>query len=253
MSSPIRKLLRPGAVLEVENLCKRFDQVVAVEAVSFCLRPGEIVGLLGPNGAGKTTIIQMLLGLIIPTSGAVRFFGLDMETDREAILERVNFSSTYVSIPYSLTAYECLIVFARLYGVKNAAARIRYLLERFEMTPLAHRLVRTLSTGQVTRLCLAKALLNQPEVLLLDEPTASLDPDIADKTRTILVEIQKREGTAILYTSHNMREMEQMCDRLLFLQRGRIVAEGAPQELLGSYGETDLEKLFVRIARQQKP
>lgn len=239
--------------MEVENLCKRFDQVVAVEAVSFCLRPGEIVGLLGPNGAGKTTIIQMLLGLIIPTSGSVRFFGLDMRTHREEILERANFSSAYVSIPYSLTVHECLTIFALLYRVKEARSRIRYLLERFEMTPLAHRLVRTLSTGQITRLCLAKALLNQPEVLLLDEPTASLDPDIADKTRTILVEIQKREGTAILYTSHNMREMEQMCDRLLFLQRGRIVAEGTPQELLGSYGETDLEKLFVRIAREQKP
>lgn len=239
-----------AVVVEAQELAKRFDEVVAVDGVSFQLRRGEIVGLLGPNGAGKTTIIQMLMGLLIPTSGRVRLFGLDMRTHREEILERTNFSSTYVSIPYSLTVRECLTIFALLYRVKEARERIRTLLERFEMAEVANRLVRTLSTGQITRLCLAKALLNRPEVLLLDEPTASLDPDIADKTRTILTEIQKREGTAILYTSHNMREMEQMCHRLLFLQKGKIIAGGTPQEVLGAYGESDLEKLFVRIARQ---
>ncbi len=236
-------------VVEVEGLSKTFNGVAAVEGVSFRIHRGEIVGLLGPNGAGKTTIIQMLLGVLTPTAGTVRLFGLDVHRHRESVLGRVNFSSTYVSLPYSLTVTENLRVFARLYRLPHPEARIRELLQRFELEPTAHQLVRGLSSGQLTRLCLAKALLNRPEVLFLDEPTASLDPDMAEKTRRLLRDVRAQEHTAMLYTSHNMREMEQMCDRILFLHRGRIIAAGTPREVLSAYGEEDLEALFLRIAR----
>jgi ABC-2 type transport system ATP-binding protein len=222
----------------------------AVRELSLGIGSGEVVGLLGPNGAGKTTVIHMLLGLLLPTSGSIRVFGLPMPDERQKILQRLAFSSAYVQLPYSLTARENLQVFARMYGVPRPARRAAELLERLEISDMADAPTRALSSGQLSRLNLAKALLNDPELLLLDEPTASMDPDIAAKSRAILREIQRERGLTILYTSHNMREVEQLATRIVFIQRGRIAAEGTRDELLARFGEKDLESVFMRIARE---
>ncbi|MGQ9801256.1 MAG: ABC transporter ATP-binding protein [Candidatus Saccharicenans sp.] len=242
-------------LLEVKNLSKSFNSFQAVKNISFELYPGEILGLLGPNGAGKTTIIHMLLGLTSPTSGEIKIFGLNplKSRQREKILSRMNFSSTYVAMPYSLTLRESLTVFARLYGVRKARARIDLLIEQFELKEVADRPVRTLSSGQMTRLNLAKAFINQPEILLLDEPTASLDPDIADRTRSYLLEMKRTKKMAILYTSHNMQEMEQISDRLLFLHHGEIIARGTPDDLVARFRGEDLEDVFLKVAREVRP
>jgi len=242
-------------VLEVKNLYKSYNSFQAVKGVSFELYPGEILGLLGPNGAGKTTIIHMLLGLTSSTSGEVRIFGLNPEKSRhrEKVLNRMNFSSTYVAMPYSLTLRESLMVFARLYGVKEARYKIDSLIDQFELKDVADQPVRTLSSGQMTRLNLAKAFVNDPEILLLDEPTASLDPDIADRTRKYLKEVKRSKGTAIFYTSHNMQEMEEISDRLLFLHRGEIIARGSPEDLIAKFRGEDLEDVFLKIAREGRP
>jgi ABC-2 type transport system ATP-binding protein len=242
-------------LLQVNNLCKSYNSFQAVKCVSFELYPGEILGLLGPNGAGKTTIIHMLLGLTSPTSGEIRIFGLNPEKarEREKILSRMNFSSTYVAMPYSLTLRESLQVFARLYGVRKAKAKVDMLIEQFELKEVADRPVRTLSSGQMTRLNLAKAFVNDPDILLLDEPTASLDPDIADRTRKYLLEVKKNRKMAILYTSHNMQEMEEISDRLLFLHHGEIIARGTPQELIARFRGEDLEDVFLKVAREVRP
>ncbi len=238
------------AVVEAEGLTKRFDEVVAVDQVSFTIAEGEILGLLGPNGAGKTTLIQMLVGLITPTAGTIRILGLDLAHHREKILSRVNFSSAYVSLPTSLTIGENLRVFARLYGVKEIESRIDHLLEAFEIGGVKNKLTRNLSSGQLTRVSLVKALLNEPKVLFLDEPTASLDPDIADKTRRLLRQIRSRTGLTILYTSHNMKEMEEISDRIIFLHHGKVLAEGTPQQVIGRFGRTTLEEVFLKVARE---
>lgn len=240
-----------SAVVEVRNLAKRFGGFTAVDDVSFDIGRGEILGLLGPNGAGKTTTFQMMLGLVTPTSGTIRMFGLDLQQHREAILQQVNFSSTYISLPYSLTVEENLSVIARLYGMSDIAGRIDDMVKKLEMGEWRHKLTRKLSSGQMTRLTLAKALLTNPKVLLLDEPTASLDPDIAHKIRAILLEERQTTGLSILYTSHNMREMEEMSDRIIFLQRGKIVAEGTAKEIVARFGQADLEEVFLKLAREQ--
>ncbi|WP_455389793.1 ABC transporter ATP-binding protein, partial [Petrachloros mirabilis] len=208
-------------VLQVSNLSKRFGDFAAVDDISFVIKPGEILGLLGPNGAGKTTTIHMLLGLITPTSGSISMFGLDMATQREQILQQVNFSSTYISLPLALTVEENLWVVARLYGMAEIARRVDEVVKKLEMEEFRHKVTRKLSSGQMTRLTLAKAFLTEPKILFLDEPTASLDPDIAHKIRALLKEEQRSAGLSILYTSHNMREMEEMSDRIIFLQRGK--------------------------------
>jgi ABC-2 type transport system ATP-binding protein len=239
-------------VVEVKGLTKRFNELIAVNQVSFEIYQGEIVGLLGPNGAGKTTMMQMLLGLLIPTAGEIKILGMDLTGNREAILSQVNFSSAYVAMPYSLTVIENLTVFARLYGIRKPKAKIEALLKTFEMETMRTTLTGTLSSGQVTRLCLAKALLNDPKILFLDEPTVSLDPDMADKTRCLLKGLRNRMGLTILYTSHNMREMEEMCDRILFLNKGRFIAAGTPQELLKQFGKENLEEVFLKVAREKE-
>jgi ABC-2 type transport system ATP-binding protein len=241
-------------VLKVENLSKSYNSFQAVKGVSFELYPGEILGLLGPNGAGKTTIIHMLLSLTSPTSGEIRIFGLNPEKprQREKILSRMNFSSTYVALPYSLTLRESLMVFARLYGVKKVKEKINSLIEQFDLKDIANRLIRTLSSGQMTKLNLAKAFINDPEILLLDEPTASLDPDIADRTRSYLKEVKRAKQIAILYTSHNMQEMEEISDRLLFLHHGEIIARGTPDEVISRFKGEDLKDVFLKIAREVK-
>jgi ABC-2 type transport system ATP-binding protein len=238
-------------VIEVRNLTKRFGDFTAVDGISFDIGPGEILGVLGPNGAGKTTTIQMLLALITPTAGSIRMFGLDLATHREEILQQVNFSSTYISMPYSLTVEENLKVVGGLYGLPALQQRIDEIVKKLEMEELRHKLTRKLSSGQMTRLTLAKAFLTEPKILFLDEPTASLDPDIAYKIRALLKEERRSSGVSMLYTSHNMREMEEMSDRIIFLQRGRIVAEGTAQEIVTRFGQADLEDVFLKLAREQ--
>ncbi len=236
-------------VIEVEGLRKVFGKTVAVDALSFRLERGEILGLLGPNGAGKTTAISMLLSLVTPTAGRIRMLGREMPRERVAILERSNFSSAYVNLPSNLKVRENLIVFAKLYGVPRHRERIAELLELFEVTHLAGRVTGALSSGESTRVNLCKALLNEPELLLLDEPTASLDPDMADKVRRILRSVQREKGISMLYTSHNMRDVEEVCDRALFMHRGRLIAAGAPAEIQAQFGERSLEQVFIKVAR----
>ncbi|MCP9471603.1 MAG: ABC transporter ATP-binding protein [Nitrospira sp.] len=239
-------------VLQVTNLRKRFGDFTAVDDVSFSVWPGEILGLLGPNGAGKTTTIHMLLGLITPTAGSIRMFGLDLATHRETILEKVNFSSTYISMPQSLTVEENLWVVARLYGMTDIARRVDQVLKKLEIDELRRKVTRHLSSGQLTRLTLAKAFLTEPKILFLDEPTASLDPDIAQKIRALLKEARRSSAISILYTSHNMREMEEMSDRIIFLQRGKIVAEGTARQIVARFGQADLEEVFLKLARESR-
>ncbi|MDH7513189.1 MAG: ABC transporter ATP-binding protein [Clostridiales bacterium] len=239
-------------IVEVTRLTKFFKTLKAVDEVSFRLEPGEILGFLGPNGAGKTTIIHMLLGLTTPTSGSIKVFGLDLEKHRSEILQQANFSSTYVSMPYSLTVKESLEVFAWLYDVRRKEEKISELLRIFEMEGIRNKEVRHLSSGLITRLNLAKALINSPKVLFLDEPTASLDPDIADKTRTLLRRIKKERGISIIYTSHNMKEMEEISDRIIFLHKGRIIASGKPADVVQSFRRQNLEEVFLQLARGEK-
>ncbi|HEX9286696.1 MAG TPA: ABC transporter ATP-binding protein [Thermoanaerobaculia bacterium] len=241
--------MRPQPVLEVEHLTKRFDDVTAVDDLSFSARRGEILGLLGPNGAGKTTTIQLLLGLTSPTSGRIRLLELDLHRHRREILQRVNFSSAYISLPFNLSVRENLDVFARLYGVRDRTRRITELVELFEIPEVLPAVTGRLSSGQVTRVNLCKAFLNDPEVLFLDEPTASLDPDIAEKVRTALKRVQRERGVTMVYTSHNMREIELVCDRVIFLSHGALVAEGTPREILERADSESLEKVFITIAR----
>ena len=238
-----------GTVLEASGLRKAFGDVVAVDEVSFAIARGEILGLLGPNGAGKTTTLQMLLGLITPTAGTIRIFGLDFARHREEILQRANFSSTYVSLPYTLSVRENLAVFGRLYGIKPLNPRIDAVLELLNLQDLAKRQTKQLSSGQLTRLHLAKALLNEPELLFLDEPTASLDPDTADQIRRLLKRLRAERQLSILYTSHNMAEMQEMSDRVVFLSRGRVLATGTPEALIARFEAEDLEELFLKIVR----
>lgn len=239
-------------VLQVTDLSKRFGDFPAVDGISFSIKPGEILGLLGPNGAGKTTTIQMLLGLVTPTAGSICMFGMDLSTHREAILQQVNFSSTYISLPQSLTVEENLWVIARLYGLSDIPRRVEQIVKKLEMEEFCTKVTRKLSSGQMTRVTLAKAFLTEPKILFLDEPTASLDPDIAEKIRALLKKERSSSGLSILYTSHNMREMEEMSDRIIFLQRGKIVAEGTAQEIVTRFGQADLEEVFLKLARESR-
>lgn len=239
-------------VLSVTQLRKQFGEFTAVQDISFSMKPGEILGLLGPNGAGKTTTMQMLLGLITPTAGSIHMFGMELASHRERILQQVNFSSTYISMPLALTVEENLWVVARLYGLTDIERRVDDIVKKFEMEEIRRKVTRKLSSGQMTRLTLAKAFLTEPKILFLDEPTASLDPDIAHKIRALLKEERRSSRLSILYTSHNMREMEDMSDRIIFLQRGKIVAEGTAQEIVARFGEADLEEVFLKIARESR-
>ncbi|MBI5643362.1 MAG: ABC transporter ATP-binding protein [Deltaproteobacteria bacterium] len=239
----------PEVIVEVRGLTKFFNSSRAVDGISFEIYRGEILGLIGPNGAGKTTTLQMLLDLTTPSSGEIRIFGLELMGNREEILSRVNFSSSYISLPLSLTVWENLVVFSRLYGVRNPKKRITELLKIFEIEGLKDTPARRLSSGQITRVCLCKSLLNSPEILFLDEPTASLDPDMADKTRKMLKKIKDENGISILYTSHNMPEMEEMSDRVIFMDKGRIIAEGEPAEIKKKFKSGSLEEVFLKIAR----
>jgi ABC-2 type transport system ATP-binding protein len=238
--------------IDVEALSKRYGEVLAVDAISFAVPPGRTLGLLGGNGAGKTTTIAMLLGLLIPSEGRIRILGHDIATDRFAALARMNFSSPYIALPARLSVAENLRVYGHLYGVRRLAARIDALAQQLDLTHLLARPAGQLSAGQKTRVTMAKALINRPDVLLLDEPTASLDPDTGDMVRTELERYRAETGCTILLASHNMGEVERLCDDVVMLKQGRIVDRGAPADLLGRYGREDLEQVFLDIARNRK-
>jgi ABC-2 type transport system ATP-binding protein len=233
----------------VENLVKRYRHTLAVDDISFTLPQGGILGLLGGNGAGKTTTISMLLGLLVPTAGRIRVLGHDMARDRFAALARMNFSSPYISLPARLSVRENLTVYGHLYGVPKLRRRIDELAEQFNLGRLLERLAGELSAGQKTRVALAKALINKPDLLLLDEPTASLDPDTGDYVRSVLEAYRREHGASILLASHNMAEVERLCDTVLMMKTGKIVDRGRPGELIARYGRDTLEQVFLDIAR----
>jgi ABC-2 type transport system ATP-binding protein len=237
------------AILEARGLVKRFGSVTAVDDVSFQVGEGQVVGLLGPNGAGKTTTLHMLLGLVTPDGGSVRLFGADLTANRLQALSRVNFAAGYVHLPGALTVEECLVVFASMYAVRRVSQRVDELIDLLDLGDLRKRRVRQLSSGQQTRVQIAKALVNEPVLLVLDEPTASLDPDAGDRVRELLLGLARETGRAMLITSHNMREVERMCDLVHFMAGGRIVATGTAAELASIYGVDDLEAVFLRVAR----
>lgn len=239
----------PKLALSIRNLTKTFGNTKAVDQLSLSIKTGEILGLLGANGAGKSTTMQMLLGLIKPTSGLIEVFGKDLEKERIEILKYMNFSSTYANLPSNLTVEQNLNVFAGLYHVKNPKQKMAELLELFEITHLRKRVTGQLSSGESTRVNLCKAFLNDPSLLLLDEPTASLDPDIADKVRTQINRLRHERNLSILYTSHNMRDIETICDRIIFLHKGRIIVEGTRDEIKDHFQDKSLEDVFIHIAR----
>jgi len=233
----------------VRNLVKHYRDVVAVDDVSFHVPRGSITALLGGNGAGKTTTIAMLLGALIPTSGAIEINGEDMLKDRYKALPRMNFSSPYVDLPKKLTVRENLKIYGRLYGVKNIKAAIEQLTADLDLGDFIDRQLGRLSAGQQTRVALAKSLVNAPDVLLLDEPTASLDPDVADRLRGYLDRVRRSRNMTILMASHNMREVEKLCGYVLMMKKGKLVDQGTPSELVARYGRRDLEEVFLDIAR----
>jgi ABC-2 type transport system ATP-binding protein len=238
-------------VIKINGLTKRFGNVTAVDGIGFELARGVTTGLLGGNGAGKTTTIGMMLGLIVPSAGSIEILGQDMLRHRHRVLPRLNFSSPYVDFPNRLKVGENLMVFAQLYGIRNARARIRDLAADLDLSALLGQTTGSLSSGQKTRLGVAKALLNQPEILLLDEPTASLDPDTADWVRSYLERYQRMTGASILLASHNMAEVERLCHDVLMMKTGRIVDRGAPSALVARYGRDNLEQVFLDIARNR--
>ena len=238
-----------AAPITVKDLVKRYDEVTAVDRVSFTIATGSRTALLGGNGAGKTTTIAMLLGLVLPTSGEITVFGEDITRHRYRVLQRMNFISPYVNLPMRLTLRQNLETFANLYGVRDPSARITDIAGELRLDELLDRPAGTLSAGQKTRAALAKALVNAPELLLLDEPTASLDPDTADWIRGKLQDYQAARGATLLIASHNMLEVERLADRVLMLEKGQIVEDGTPAELISRYGRKTLEEVFLDIAR----
>ena len=235
--------------IRADRLTKVYKTSTAVDGISFALPRGGITGLLGGNGAGKTTTIAMLMGLVTPTSGTARVLGHDMPRERYKVLHRMNFESPYVEMPMRLTIRQNLKVFGMLYGVANLSDRITEIAAQLELTDLLDRPTGKLSAGQKTRVSLAKALINAPDLLLLDEPTASLDPDTADWIRTHLERYRDARGATMLIASHNMAEVERLCERVIFMKQGRIEDDDTPQRLLQRYGRDTLEEVFLDVAR----
>ena len=240
--------LQADPVIQVDRLSKTFGPITAVDCISFAVPQGQILGLLGPNGAGKSTTLHLLLGLTRPSAGSLFIFGLELEKQRREILGRVNFSSAYTALPTNLSVWENLVTFARLYSIPDPRTRIEDLLELFEIPHTLHAVTGSLSSGQLTRLNLCKAFLNDPEILFLDEPTASLDPNIAAKVRQTLLKVQQEKQVTLVTTSHNMHEVQRMCERVIFMSRGRIVNDGSPRELISQARAESLEELFIAMA-----
>jgi ABC-2 type transport system ATP-binding protein len=240
----------PVDVLRLSEIRKRYGETVAVDGVSFRVRPNEIVGLLGPNGAGKTTIINMILGVLQPTSGRIAIQGTDLAAHRKSALQHTNFAAVYAPLPGNLTVRQNLRVFGMLYGVRNLGERIDEVLEHFDLRRFRDTRCGVLSSGEQTRVSLAKAMLNRPTLLLLDEPTASLDPASARDIRASIRDAAARGAGGVLWTSHNMYEVAEVCHRVLFLSHGRILLEGDPKTLPAEHGKTNLEELFITLARE---
>lgn len=242
-----------SAAVEVENLCKRYPGAVALDGIDFAVARGTTAALLGGNGAGKTTTLSIVLGLLLPSSGRVRVLGEDMLRHRYRVLPRINFSTPFLDLPHRLTVRQNLAIFARLYGLRRRRERIERLARELQIADLLERQAGKLSAGQKTRVALAKALVNEPELLLLDEPTASLDPDTADWVRSYLETYRARTGATILLASHNMAEVERLCSEVMMMKAGRIVDRGSPASLIARYGRANLEEVFLDIARERPP
>lgn len=237
-------------VLSLRGLSKHYGDKTAASDVTFSLARGETIGLLGPNGAGKTTIINMILGVLTPTHGSIFINGLDLSRERAKALAATNFAAVYAPLPGNLTVYENLSVFGRLYGVADLKGRIAQMLEIYKLEALRNTKCGVLSSGEQTRVALAKAMLNQPKLLLLDEPTASLDPATAQDIRARIRRYVEQEDGSVLWTSHNMHEVEAMCDRVLFISHGKILLEGNLKTLPAEHGKASLEELFIAVARE---
>ena len=236
--------------IEINNLNKSFGSILAVKNINFKIDKGTIIGLLGPNGCGKSTTIGMMLGLIKPTSGTVVINGQNIENNRTNLLEKMNFISPYIELPKKLTVEENLKVYGRLYGVKNLESKISELMEKLNLTQFKKRKTGELSSGQKNRVSLAKALVNDPEILLLDEPTASLDPDVSDYIRTFIEDFASKKGTTILLASHNMNEVERLCHEVMMMKNGEIIDKGKSSDLINKHGRKNLEEVFLKIARE---
>ena len=241
-----------NTIIEVNNLVKRFKNSLAVNNLSFKINKGTIIGLLGPNGCGKTTTMGMMLGLIKPTSGAVFINGQNIENEknRTNILEKMNFISPYIELPKKLTVEENLKVYGRMYGVNNLQDRISDLMKQLNLLDFTKRKTGELSSGQKNRVSLAKALINDPEILLLDEPTASLDPDVGDYIRTYIENFASQKGKTILLASHNMNEVERLCHEVMMMKNGKIIDKGTSNDLINKHGRKNLEEVFLKIVRE---
>ena len=238
------------AAIEVNNLAKQFKNALAVNNISFKINKGTIIGLLGPNGCGKSTTIGMMLGLIKPTSGTVVINGQNIENNRTSLLEKMNFISPYIELPKKLTVEENLKVYGRLYGVKNLEGKISEIMEKLNLTEFKKRKTGELSSGQKNRVSLAKALINDPEILFLDEPTASLDPDVGDNIRTFIEDFASKKGATILLASHNMNEVERLCHEVMMMKDGKIIDKGKSSDLINKHGRKNLEEVFLKIVRE---
>jgi len=236
----------------VENLSKNYFKKEAVKEISFTINENEILGLLGPNGCGKTTTIAMMLGLLKPSNGRVIIHGLDIEKNRISLLHKMNFISPYIELPKKLSVKENLIVYGKLYGVKFISDRIKYLSEKLRLEEFINKKTGELSSGQKNRVSLAKALINEPSILFLDEPTASLDPETGDFVRSFIEKISKEKKMSILLASHNMKEVERLCSNIIMMKQGKIVDEGTCDELINKHGRENLEDTFLKIARSIK-
>ena len=232
--------------IEINNLSKQYRNTLAVKNINFKINKGAIIGLLGPNGCGKSTTIGMMLGLIKPTSGTVVINGQNIENNRTSLLEKMNFISPYIELPKKLTVEENLKVYGRLYGVKNLEGKISEIMEKLNLTEFKKRKTGELSSGQKNRVSLAKALINDPEILLLDEPTASLDPDVGDNIRTFIEDFASKKGATILLASHNMNEVERLCHEVMMMKDGKIIDKGKSSDLINKHGRKNLEEVFLK-------
>ena len=238
-------------LVEVKNLKKNYGSIEAVKDISFNIKENEIIGLLGPNGSGKTTTIGMMLGLLKPSNGEILIDGKKIEENRIEILQKINFISPYIELPKKLTVKQNLIVYGKLYNVIDLKNRIEYLVEKLRLSDLLNKLTGELSSGQKNRVSLAKALINNPTVLLLDEPTASLDPEIGDYVRTFLEKYKKEKKISILLASHNMNEVTRLCRSILMMKDGVVIDKGSPEELIKKHGRKNLEEVFLKLSRNK--
>jgi ABC-2 type transport system ATP-binding protein len=236
--------------LEIIQISKHFNNKEAVKNISFTLCRNEIIGILGPNGCGKTTTIGMILGLLKPSQGKILLNGVNIETDRVKLLENLNFISPYIELPRKLTVKQNLIVFGKLYNVKNLKDKIEYLVEKLRLNDIIEKLTGELSSGQKNRVSLAKSIINDPLILLLDEPTASLDPETGDFVRSFLENYQKEKKTSILLASHNMSEVERLCSSVYMMKNGSIIDQGSPNELIKKHGRQNMEEVFLKLTRE---